>query len=97
MRTALRVAAAVFIAWLVPIDGRLTSSATAGEPPARATCVLSHPAFAGKCTETPAVPQDSTPRQACESVLACLNTVACTKTYCQATTIREGWNLESAK
>ncbi len=98
MRTALRIAAAAFVAWFVlPIDGRLASPAAAGEQPVRATCVLTHPAFAGKCTELPAVPKDSTPSQACESVLACLNNVACTKTYCQATTIRQGWKLESVK
>ena len=28
---------------------------------------------------------------------ACLNDVDCLKTYCQATTIRSGWKLESAK
>lgn len=98
MRTVLRIAAAIFLAWFVfPIDGRPASPATAGEQPARATCILTHPAFAGKCTETPMVPKDSTPRQACESILACLNNVACTKTYCQATTIRQGWKLESAE
>ena len=42
------------------------------------------------------VAEGSSPAQACQSVLQCLNDVDCLKTYCQATTIRSGWKLESA-
>lgn len=66
-------------------------------PAVQATCVFSNPAFAGKCTETAAVAQGSTPTQACQAILQCLNNVDCLKTYCQATTVRTGWKLESAK
>ncbi len=59
--------------------------------------MFANPAFAGKCTENTAVAAGSTETQACESILQCLNDVACLKTYCQATTIRTGWRLESAK
>lgn len=62
-----------------------------------ATCVFSNPAFAGKCTQNANVAQGGSPQQACESILRCLNDTACLKTYCQATTIRNGWRLESAK
>jgi hypothetical protein len=62
-----------------------------------ATCVFSNPAFAGKCTQNASVAQGGSPQQACESILRCLNDTACLKTYCQATTIRSGWRLESAK
>ena len=63
----------------------------------RATCVFVHQAFAGKCTERPEIPEGSTAKQACASVLSCLNDVRCIKTYCQATTLRTDWKLESAK
>jgi hypothetical protein len=97
MSRALRVAAVVFAACFVfSLEGR-SARAAAAQAPARATCVLIHPAFAGKCTETAEVPEGSTARQACESILSCMNNVACTKTYCQATTIRQGWKLESAE
>ena len=63
----------------------------------KATCVFTNPAFAGKCVENADVADGSSPAQACESILQCLNDVDCLKTYCQATTIRSGWKLESAK
>jgi hypothetical protein len=66
-------------------------------PAARATCVFTNPAFAGKCTESASIPEGSSAHQACDSILRCLNDVTCLKTYCQATTIRSGWKLESAK
>jgi hypothetical protein len=66
-------------------------------PTARATCVFTNPAFAGKCTETAGIPEGSSAQQACDSILRCLNDVQCLKTYCQATTIRSGWKLESAQ
>ena len=98
MRSVLRVAAIVLAACFASsLDGRPASQAAAAQPPARATCILVHPAFAGKCTETAEIPAGSTPRQACEAILSCMNNVACTKTYCQATTIRQGWKLESAE
>jgi hypothetical protein len=76
------------------------ASATAPPPPApatTATCVFVNPAFAGKCTETATVAAGSTPTQACQVILQCLNSVDCLKTYCQATTVRQGWTLELAK
>jgi hypothetical protein len=66
-------------------------------PPPSATCVFTNPGFSGKCTEIADVPRDGTPAQACQAILQCLNDVDCLKTYCQATTIRGGWQLESVK
>ena len=66
-------------------------------PPPRATCTFVNATYSGKCVETTEVPAGSSPQQACESILRCLNDVGCVKTYCQATTIRSGWRLESAK
>jgi hypothetical protein len=68
-----------------------------GAPPPQATCVFSNPGFSGKCVENADVGEGSSPTQACQSILQCLNDVDCLKTYCQATTIRSGWKLESAK
>jgi hypothetical protein len=91
-----RVAFAVVLLLLVAHRGSPAASASAAPPP-QATCVFSNPAFAGKCTETAAVANGSTPQQACQEILQCLNSVDCLKTYCQATTVRQGWTLESAK
>ena len=83
---------------LLLLTGLAVGSAPAPpSAPPTATCVFANPAFAGKCTETTAVASGSTETQSCESILQCLNDVGCLKTYCQATTIRTGWRLESAK
>ena len=84
----------VLLALLVP-SGRAAS----GDSPsgATATCVLTNPAFSGACTQSTPIPAGSTAAQACQSVLSCLNNVQCEKTYCNATTVRGGWKLESAK
>jgi hypothetical protein len=66
-------------------------------PPSKATCVFTNPGFSGKCVENADVPDGSSPTQACEAILSCLNNVDCLKTYCQATTIRSGWQLASAR
>jgi len=70
----------------------------AGPPPLpQVTCTFTNPAYSGKCVQTAEVAQGSTAKQACESILQCLNNVDCIKTYCNATSIRGGWKLESAK
>lgn len=69
----------------------------ASPPTARATCVFTNPGYSGKCVENADVADGSSPQQACQAILACLNNVDCLKTYCSATTIRTGWQLESAK
>jgi hypothetical protein len=91
-----RVAFAAVLLLLVAHRGSPASPASAAPPP-QATCVFSNPAFAGKCTETAAVANGSSPQQACQEILQCLNNVNCLNTYCQATTVRQGWKLESAK
>lgn len=69
---------------------------TTRHAPARATCVFTHPAYSGKCTQTVEMAEGSTANDACSVVLDCLNDVRCTKTYCSATSLRGGWRLESA-
>jgi hypothetical protein len=90
--------------WLGAIALAAGSSAPAPAPaPApssgspTATCVFSNPGFAGKCQENVAVAAGSNEQKACESILQCLNDSRCSKTYCQATEIRTGWKLESAR
>ena len=67
------------------------------DAPRWATCSFSNPAYSGYCRETADVPKDGTGSAVCADILACLNDTACIKTYCQATTVRGGWKLESVK
>ena len=60
-------------------------------------CAFSNPAYSGHCGVSEKVPGRLSPGAACQNVLSCLNNSQCTKTYCNATTIRGGWKLESAK
>lgn len=43
------------------------------------------------------MPQGSTPAAVCQDILGCLNSTGCSKTYCNATTLREGWRLEKVE
>ncbi len=92
MRRAILVGAALLFT-----VSRAGSSAGAAKSEATATCVLSNPAYSGACTETVPVAEGSTAAAACQNVLQCLNDVNCLKTYCNATTVRSGWKLESAR
>lgn len=78
-----------------PASGQGEAATRLGEPPVKATCVFTHPAFSGKCTQNADVAANSTASEACAAILDCLNDLRCTKTYCSATTIRGGWKLES--
>ena len=86
----------LFVA-LALLSAAAPSTSPAGPPPPTATCVFTNPGFSGKCTEITDVPEGWTPPQACQVILQCLNDVDCLKTYCQATTIRGGWQLENVK
>lgn len=74
---------------------RVTPSATPA--PRSALCVFSNPGFSGRCTETADIREKLPPGDACEEILGCLNRAGCIKTYCGATTLRQGWRLESAR
>src|SRR5262245_34897513 len=80
-----------------PTDAGLAAAPVLAPPPPQATCVFTNPSFACKCVENAEVAQGSSPTQACQAILSCLNNVDCLKTYCSATNIRTGWKLESAK
>jgi hypothetical protein len=96
-RTLWTVAALALLVAAAPHPSPAGLLSPAGPPPPQATCVFTNPGFSGKCVENADVPDGSSPMQACQSILQCLNDVDCLKTYCQATTIRSGWKLESAK
>ena len=92
-----RVVLVVVLAVLMIVAGRSRSSARPESQTPQATCVLTNPGYSGKCTQTTPLTQGATPLQACQAVLSCMNNPDCLKTYCNATTIRSGWQLESAK
>lgn len=79
-----------------PAAGQHETEVGTRQAPAGATCVFTHPAYSGKCTQNVEVAEGSTANDACSMVLDCLNDVRCTKTYCNATSLRGGWRLESA-
>jgi hypothetical protein len=92
---------------IILLGGNGFSTASAGgESPAPAvtpeaastvTCALSHPSYSGWCRVTREVPRGATAERVCSRVLACLNDSRCNRTYCNATTIRGGWKLESVQ
>jgi hypothetical protein len=61
------------------------------------TCSFSHSAYSGWCKQTAPVPKDGSGDQVCRDILSCLNDVQCNATYCNATTVRGGWKLESVQ
>jgi hypothetical protein len=69
------------------------AAATGGKT---AICTFTNPSYAGECIEGTPIPEGSTAMKACLAILDCLNNPHCTKTYCDATTIRVGWRLKSA-
>ncbi|HTR01914.1 MAG TPA: hypothetical protein VMN82_01865 [Thermoanaerobaculia bacterium] len=85
------------LAVILLVAGGAPSSARQKTPTPQAACVLTNPAYSGKCTQMTPLEAGSTPATACQAVVACLNNVDCLKTYCNATTVRNGWKLESAK
>jgi hypothetical protein len=76
-----------------------SSPAPATTPGAAATvtCGFSHPSYSGWCRVTQDLPSGARARRLCSRVLTCLNDVRCNRTYCNATTIRGGWKLESVE
>jgi hypothetical protein len=60
-------------------------------------CTFSNPSYSGHCGVSEVAPRSASPESTCQQILVCLNDAQCTKTYCNATTIRSGWKLEAAK
>ncbi len=66
-------------------------------PPVEVTCTFANPSYAGDCVEKTTREEKQKPAVACKPILDCLNNPRCVKTYCQATSIRQGWTLKSAE
>jgi hypothetical protein len=66
-------------------------------PAVEVTCTFANPAYAGDCVEKTTREEKQKPAAACGPILDCLNNPRCVKTYCQSTTVRQGWTLKSAK
>ncbi len=66
-------------------------------PAVEVTCTFGNPSYAGDCVEKTTRDEKQKPAAACSVILACLNDPRCVKSYCQATTVRQGWTLKSAK
>ncbi len=66
-------------------------------PPVDVRCTLSNPSYAGDCIEKTTRTARQKPADACQPILDCLNNPRCTASYCQATTIRQGWKLKTAE
>ena len=77
-----------------PGPGRLPA---AGAAPSTVTCTFENPSYAGACVESTTREGNVTPAAACTPILECLNNARCVKTYCQSTSIRQGWTLKSAE
>ena len=70
---------------------------TAAEKTYTVECTFRNPAYSGSCTVSESVSEKSPPATACGEILSCLNNSQCSKTYCNATTVRGGWTLEKAE
>lgn len=71
-------------------------STTPGAAPT-VTCDFSNPGYSGWCRVTQPLRPGARPRRFCSKALTCLNDSRCTATYCNATTIRQGWKLEAVE
>ena len=93
-----RLAAAGLIAVVV---SAAAVSLTAGRPAMQSqeqpvVCAFRNPSYTGLCEERTPYETGKKLEAICKPILDCLNDTRCIKTYCGATTIRQGWVLESA-
>ena len=91
-----------FVMVLVLASTALARGGGAGAPPEESgsytvECTFSNPSYSGHCGVSEVTSRSDTPESTCGRILVCLNDAQCTKTYCNATTIRSGWKLETAK
>lgn len=92
-----RVARNFAVAFAVALCVLSGSRTAADAAPRKVTCAFSHPAYSGFCKQTEDVPEGSTPAAVCQDILGCLNSTSCSKTYCNATTLRGGWKIEKVE
>ncbi len=60
------------------------------------TCTFANRSYAGDCVEKTTRAAREKPAAACKPILDCLNNPRCVQSYCEATTIRQGWTLKAA-
>ncbi len=65
--------------------------------PVDVMCTFTNPSYAGECVEKTTRTEKQKPAAACAPILDCLNNERCVKTYCQSTTLRQGWKLKKAE
>jgi hypothetical protein len=87
----------VLVALLLVSGTRAAGAPAPKDSPLKADCAFSNPGYSGWCRQTVSMAAGTTPKQACEAVLSCLNGNACPSNYCNAQNIRGGWRLEQAK
>lgn len=103
MRNNPRLAAwpLAFMALLLFSTTRAVEFSASKDDTLKADCAFSNQYYSGWCRVTIPVPEGSTPRQACEAVLRCLNgdnsSCAGNINPCHAPNIRSGWRMEEAK
>ena len=78
-----------------PAQASPASSGQDKEPPV--VCGFRNTAYAGLCEERVPYVKAKKLEAMCQPVLDGLNNIRCIKTCCRATTVRQGWTLESAK
>jgi hypothetical protein len=88
-------AAAIAIDKLAPPLAASAVAAQDKEPPV--VCGFRHASYTGLCEERTPYVKGEKLETLCKPILDCLNDTRCIKTYCGATTIRQGWVLESAR
>jgi hypothetical protein len=96
MTRALRVLLAT-VALALQGFGARPAAAPRATTPASVVCTFENPSYAGACVEKTTRDAKQTPAAACQPILDCLNNPMCSKTYCRATAIRQGWTLKSAE
>lgn len=82
---------------LFMVSGTRASGVPSSKDSPKADCAFSNPGYSGWCRQTVPMGAGTTPKQACEAVLSCLNGNACSSNYCNAPNVRGGWKLEEAK
>jgi hypothetical protein len=90
----MRLTLAVILALAYAGGVALLVAGQAKEPPV--VCGFRNASYTGLCEERTPYEKGKKLEALCKPVLDCLNDTRCIKTYCGATTIRQGWVLESA-
>ncbi len=93
-----QIAAALALAFLFALALGVGATPRQAQPqPVAVTCTFSNPSYAGDCVEKTTRTAKDKPETACKPILNCLNNPQCARSYCQATTIRQGWTLKKAE